>query len=135
MIILSNITLSIFDHHLYNVVQWCLSLTSSCHCVNLCLHYLFDFKQWWLVNEVNEDRQAGIIKVVCKLWQGKAAAQPSFFNDASSGTNSNNNNDNYMRTPRHFLSHFLDTGLPLFACNKETKYIIDRVSVIPIYLS
>ena len=83
--ILPNIILSLSDHHLYAVVQWCLSLTSSCNCasiiylilnngdspqhhlvivrpsfiwccsmmfipniiLSLCLHYLFNFKQWW----------------------------------------------------------------------------------------
>ena len=51
---------------------------------------------------VTEDRQTGKIKVgvqiVARRWQGKAAAHPSFLSDASAGTNSNNNNDNYMRT-------------------------------------
>ena len=68
------------------------------------------------VTVVNEDRQAEKTKVgvqiVARRWQGKVAAQPSFLSDVSAGTNSNNNNDNYMRTPRHFfLSRFLDTGL------------------------
>ena len=54
------------------------------------------------------------VQIVAR-WQGKAAAHLSFLSDAWAGTNSNNKNDNYMRTPRHFfLSRFLDTGLPLF---------------------
>ena len=70
------------------------------------------------VTVVNEDRQAGKIKIgvqiVARRWQGKAAAHPSFLSNVSAGTNSNNNNDNYMRTRRHlFLSRFLDTRLPL----------------------
>ena len=65
---------------------------------------------------VNEDRQAGKIKegvkIVARRWQGKAAPHSSLLSDASAGTNSNNNDDNYMRTGRHpFLSRFLDTGL------------------------
>ena len=67
---------------------------------------------------VNEDRQAGKkvgVQIVARIWQEKAATQPSFLSNASAGTNSNNNNDHFMRTPRHFfLSRFLDTGLPLF---------------------
>ena len=55
------------------------------------------------------------VQIVAKIWQEKAAAQPSFLSDASPGTNSNNNNNHFMRTPRHFfLSRFLDTRLPLF---------------------
>ena len=68
MMFLSNITLSIFDHHLYNGVQWRFS------------SIIFG------VTVVNEDRQAGKAKVgvqiVVKRWQEKAAAHPSFFNDA-----------------------------------------------------
>ena len=68
---------------------------------------------------INEDRQAGKTKVgvqiVARIWQEKAAVQPPILSDASAGTNSNNNNDHFMRTPRHFfLLRFLDTGLPLF---------------------
>ena len=71
------------------------------------------------VTVINEDRQAGKtmvgVQIVARIWQEKAAAQPSFLGDASAGINSNNNNDHFMRTPGHFfLARFLDTGLPLF---------------------
>ena len=55
------------------------------------------------------------VQIVVKRWQEKAAAHPSFLSDAQAGTNSKNNNDNFMRKSRqYFLSRFLDTGLPLF---------------------
>ena len=54
------------------------------------------------------------VQIVARRWQGKAAAHPSFLSDASAGTDSNNNNDNYMRTRRQlFHLRFLDTVLPL----------------------
>ena len=43
------------------------------------------------------------VQIVARRWQGKAAAQPSFLSNASGGTNSNNEKDIYMRTPRHFF--------------------------------
>ena len=50
------------------------------------------------VTVVNEDRQAGKIKVgveiVARRWQEMAAAHPSFLNEASACTYSSNNNDN-----------------------------------------
>ena len=59
---------------------------------------------------VNEDRQARKTKVgvqiVARIWQEKVAVQPSFLSDASAGTNSNNNNDHFMKTPRHFFLGF-----------------------------
>ena len=66
------------------------------------------------VTVINEDRQTGKTKVgvqiVARIWQEKTTAQPSFLSDVSAGTNSNNNNDHFMRTPRQFfLSRFLDT--------------------------
>ena len=55
------------------------------------------------------------MQIVVKRWQEKAAAHPSFLSDAQAGTNSKNNNDNFMRkSHQYFLSRFLDTGLPLF---------------------
>ena len=51
---------------------------------------------------------------VCKLWQedGKGKQQhdppssvtPQLAHRSVAGTNSNNNNDNYMKTSRHFFS-------------------------------
>ena len=92
---LSNITLSIFDHHLYNVVQWRFSSTYFKHSY---ITIIFG------VTVVNEDRTSGKTKVgvqiVVKRWQEKAAAHPSFLSDAQAGINSKNNNDNFMRKSR-----------------------------------
>ena len=42
--------------------------------------------------------------------------------DAQAGTNSKNNNNNFMRKSRqYFLSRFLDTGLPLFNIYSKFK--------------
>ena len=55
------------------------------------------------------------VQIVVKRWQEKAAAHPSFLSDAQAGTDSKNNNDNFMRKSRqYFFSRFLDTGFPLF---------------------
>ena len=60
------------------------------------------------VTVVNEARQAGKTKVgvqiVARIWQENAAAHPFFLSYASAGTNSNNNDDHFMRKTRHFFS-------------------------------
>ena len=54
------------------------------------------------------------MQIVARRLQDEAAAHPSFLCDALAGTNSNKNNDNYMRNRRRlFLLRFLDTGFPL----------------------
>ena len=76
MIFLSNITLSIFDHHLYNVVQWRFSSTYFKHII---LTIIFG------VIVVNENRQAEknrSVQIVVKRWQEKEATHPSFLSDA-----------------------------------------------------
>ena len=117
MIIVSNIILSSIDHHLFDAKQWWFSQTSSCHCLTIIYlmlfndvspqHILSKYNNHIWVTVVNEDRQAGKTKVgvqiVARIWQEKAAAQPSLIRDASAGTNSNNNN-HFMTTPRHFFS-------------------------------
>ena len=47
------------------------------------------------------------VQIVARRWQGKAAAQPSFLSNASGGTNSNNEKNIFMRTPRHFFSRVI----------------------------